>query len=103
MDEKGSTYYSAEEEALRVGREAQAELAAIVESSEDGIIGKTLDGVITTWNYAAERMFGYTAAEMVGRSIYALIPLERHHEEEEIRAGLMLGKRMNHLETVRVA
>src|SRR5262245_46762835 len=61
-----------------------ARLSAIVESSDDAIIGKTLDGIITSWNRAAERIFGHTAAEMIGQSITRLIPEERHAEEEEV-------------------
>jgi PAS domain S-box-containing protein len=80
---------------------ASRHLAAIVESSEDAIISKTLDGVIQTWNAAAERMFGYTAPEIVGRSVLLLIPPERHHEEDEILGRLRRGERIEHFETVR--
>ena len=61
--------------------ETQAKLAAIVESSDDAIIGKTLDGIITTWNAGAQRIFGYTAGEVIGRHISLLIPQDRQHEE----------------------
>ncbi|MDY3562637.1 PAS domain S-box protein [Gemmata sp. JC673] len=80
----------------------QARLAAIVESSNDAIISKTLDGVIQTWNGGAERVFGYTAREMIGRSIRALLPPERLHEEDEILARVRRGERIEHFETVRV-
>jgi PAS domain S-box-containing protein len=85
------------------GVETQAKLAAIVESSDDAIIGKTLDGVISTWNIGAQRIFGYTAAEVVGRHITILIPPERQHEEANIQERLARGNRIDHFETVRVA
>jgi PAS domain S-box-containing protein len=83
--------------------EVRARLAAIVESSQDAIISKTLDGVIQTWNAGAERIFGYTAEETVGRSITLLIPPERLNEEVEIQARLARGERIEHYETVRMA
>ncbi|HZS04313.1 MAG TPA: PAS domain S-box protein [Blastocatellia bacterium] len=76
-------------------------LSAIVESSDDAIVAKTLEGVITNWNRGAERIFGYTEAEAVGQKIYLLIPPDRHHEEEEILAKLRRGERIEHYETVR--
>jgi PAS domain S-box-containing protein len=76
-------------------------LAAIVESSDDAIISKTLDGIITTWNAGAQRTFGYTAAEAVGQSILMLIPDDRKHEEETILSRLRRGERIDHFETVR--
>jgi PAS domain S-box-containing protein len=81
---------------------ATAALAAIVESSDDAIISKDLNGVITSWNKSAERLFGYSAQEAVGRSITILIPPDRRHEEPEILARLKRGERMDHFETVRV-
>ena len=65
----------------------QARLAAIVESSDDAIVSKTLDGVITSWNSAAERMFGYTESEAVGQHITLIIPKERRREEDDVIAG----------------
>jgi PAS domain S-box-containing protein len=81
----------------------RARLAAIVESSDDAIVSKTLDGVITSWNPGAERMFGWTAAEAVGRHITLIIPKERHGEEADVLAALRRGERVDHFETVRVA
>jgi PAS domain S-box-containing protein len=83
--------------------EAQARLAAIVESSQDAIVGKTLDGVILSWNAGAERVFGYAPHEVIGRSIRLLIPPERQDEEEEILARIRRGESLEHYETVRVA
>ncbi|HYO13193.1 MAG TPA: PAS domain S-box protein [Thermoanaerobaculia bacterium] len=87
----------------RQAEEAQARLAAIVESSQDAIVSKTLDGVIRTWNFGAERLFGYVAEEAVGRSITLIIPPERLNEEKEILARLARGERIEHYETIRVA
>ena len=87
----------------RRAEEAQARLAAIVESSDDAIVSKTLDGVIRSWNAGAERIFGYTAAEAVGRPITLIIPPDRQDEEPAILARLRRGERVDHFETVRVA
>ncbi len=76
-------------------------LAAIVESSGDAIIGKELDGIITSWNPSAERIFGFTAGEMVGTNIRRLIPEERQSEEQEIMDRIRLGESVEHLETQR--
>ncbi|MBV9571094.1 MAG: PAS domain S-box protein [Alphaproteobacteria bacterium] len=75
--------------------------AAIVESSEDTIISKNLNGIIQSWNKAAERMFGYKAEEIIGRPVLTLIPEERHHEEVEILSRIRRGDRIEHFETVR--
>jgi PAS domain S-box-containing protein len=79
-----------------------AHLAAIVESSEDAIIGKTLEGVVTTWNVGAERIYGYTAKEMIGQSITKIIPPERMHEFYDIFDRLKKGQRIQQYETERV-
>jgi PAS domain S-box-containing protein len=83
--------------------EAQARLAAIVESSEDAIVSKTLDATITSWNKGAERLFGYTAQEAIGHPITLIIPPERLGEEPAILERLRRGERVEHFETVRVA
>src|SRR5689334_4927852 len=82
--------------------QADAYLAAIIESSDDAIISKTLDGTISSWNKGAERIFGYQAEEAIGKPIYLLIPPELAHEEVGILARLRRGKRIDHYETVRV-
>ncbi len=85
-------------------KETETELAryaALVASSEDAIVSKTLHGIITTWNAAAERMFGYTATEAIGQSIRMIIPLELQQEEDEILAKLRQGIHIQHYETVR--
>jgi PAS domain S-box-containing protein len=81
--------------------ELRARLTAIVQSSEDAIVSKTLEGVITSWNAGAERIFGYTAAEAIGQPIFLIIPDDRRAEEEEVLARLRRGERVEHFETVR--
>jgi PAS domain S-box-containing protein len=76
---------------------------AIVESSDDAIISKNLDGTITSWNAAAERMFGYKAEEIVGKSIAVLMPEERHDDLEAILGRIRRGERVDHYETTRIA
>ncbi|MEX0677439.1 MAG: ATP-binding protein [Pirellulales bacterium] len=83
--------------------EIQTRLGAIVASSDDAIISKTLEGIIQTWNAGAERLFGYSAAEAIGQSITLLIPQERHDEERSLLERLRRGEHIEHLETVRVA
>ena len=78
-------------------------MGAIVESSDDAIISKTLDGIITSWNTGAEVLFGYTAAEAVRKSILLIVPPERHGEEADILRRLRNGERINHFETQRLA
>jgi PAS domain S-box-containing protein len=80
----------------------RAHLAAIVESSEDAIVSKTLDGIVESWNTAAERLFGFTAAEMIGQPINRIIPVELQHEEAHILARIREGKRVERLETERI-
>jgi PAS domain S-box-containing protein len=82
--------------------EALAHLAAIVASSTDAIISKTLTGIVTSWNRSAERIFGYTAEEMIGQPILRLIPIDRHDEEDHILARLRRGEQVGHFETVRL-
>src|SRR5438552_3923050 len=74
--------------------QVRAHLAAIVDCSEDGIVSKTLEGIVTSWNQAAERLFGYTAAEMIGQPITRIIPPEFQDEEADILAKLRRGERI---------
>jgi PAS domain S-box-containing protein len=76
-------------------------LAAIVDSSDDAIVSKNLDGIITSWNRSAERMFGYTAQEAIGKHVMLIIPRERRSEEDDIISRLRRGERVDHFETVR--
>src|SRR5579872_586965 len=76
-------------------------LAAIVDSSDDAIVSKKLDGTITSWNKGAERLFGYSAQETIGQHITIIIPWERRDEEEDILRRLSHGERFDHFETVR--
>jgi PAS domain S-box-containing protein len=85
----------------RAREEAQARLAALVHSSDDAIISKTLDGTITSWNAAAERMFGYSADEIIGRSITAIVPPDRLGEEDRLLRAIRRGESLEHFETVR--
>jgi PAS domain S-box-containing protein len=76
-------------------------LAAIVESSDDAICSKDLDGTITSWNRAAERMFGYSAEEAIGQSIRLIIPADRQSEEDHVLSRIRRGETVGHFETVR--
>jgi len=82
--------------------ESLARLASIVESSDDAIFSKSLDGIVMSWNRGAERLFGYSAFEIVGKSILLLFPSERVKEEAEILARISRGESVDHYETVRV-
>ncbi|HEY6578659.1 MAG TPA: PAS domain S-box protein [Rhizomicrobium sp.] len=81
--------------------ELRQHLAAIVEFSDDAIVGKDLNGIITSWNRGAERIFGHRSDEVVGQPITILIPAERHDEEEGILSRIRRGERIEHFETVR--
>jgi PAS domain S-box-containing protein len=81
---------------------AQRRLAAIIESSEDAIASKDLNGIITSWNKSAERLFGYTAEEVIGKPVTVIIPPELHGDEPKILRKIRSGERIEHFETVRV-
>jgi PAS domain S-box-containing protein len=89
------------EAALRESEQQLRWLASIIASSDDAIISKNLDGIITSWNGGAERMYGYTAAEAIGQPITILIPENRREEEREISARINCGEHIDHFETVR--
>jgi PAS domain S-box-containing protein len=76
-------------------------LAAIVESSDDAIVSKTLDGIVTSWNPAAVRMFGFTAEEMIGQSIRRIIPPDRQSEEDDVVGHIRRGEKVDHFQTIR--
>ncbi len=86
----------------KLGEEAQSRLAAIIESSEDAILSKTLDGIVTSWNASAEKMYGYTAADAIGCHISFVVPPDRAEELQGIMAKLRRGEAIEHLETERV-
>jgi len=86
----------------RLAGEKSARLSAIIDSSEDAIVSKTTEGIVTTWNNSAQRTFGYTSEEMIGQSILKLIPPDRQEEETMILTKLRKGERVEHFETVRV-
>jgi PAS domain S-box-containing protein len=87
----------------RSADELRALLASVVDSSDDAIVTKTLQGVITSWNRGAERLFGYTVDEAVGQPIFLIIPDDRKAEEEDVLARLRRGERIDHFETVRLS
>src|SRR5215813_9412348 len=100
MGESRGAYVCAADKAPR--EDAALWLAAIVDSSNDAIISKRLDGVITTWNAAAEKLFGYSEAEAVSQPITLIIPPDLHDEEMDILRRLRAGERIEHYETRRV-
>jgi PAS domain S-box-containing protein len=83
--------------------DVETHLASIIESSDDVIVSKTLEGVIMSWNPAAERILGYTAAEAIGQNIRLIIPRDRWGEEDDVLARIGRGERVDHFETVRRA
>jgi len=97
------TIRRSEEQARRRGEKAQALFAAVVESSDDAIVTKTLEGIVTSWNAGAERLFGFSAGEAVGQSITIIYPRDRLAEERDILSRLRRGERIEHFETQRVA
>ena len=97
----GASPVKQDDSALSSG-DAQARLAAIVESSDDAIIAETLDGTIVTWNRAAERLYGYTAEEVIGRSISITVPSDRVPELKDYMGRVRSGERVDHLETIRL-
>jgi PAS domain S-box-containing protein len=82
--------------------EAALRLAAIVESSDDAIASKDLNGIVTSWNRSAEKLFGYMAAEIIGKSITLIIPPELHHDEDMILSKIRRGEKIDHFETIRL-
>jgi PAS domain S-box-containing protein len=88
-------------ELAAVSERAAVHLAAIVESSDDAIVSKDLNGIVTSWNPSAERMFGYSAGEMLGASIRRIIPDERQTEEDDVLARIRRGEPVEHFETIR--
>lgn len=82
--------------------DARIHLAAIVESSDDAIISKTTEGIIQSWNKGAEKLFGYTAEEVIGRPLMTIVPPDRKHEEVDILARICRGEKIDHFETVRM-
>jgi PAS domain S-box-containing protein len=89
------------ETALRQSDQQLRSLASIVESSDDAIVSKSLNGIITSWNKAAERVFGYSAREAIGQPITLVIPEDRQSEEHEILTRIRRGERIDHFETIR--
>src|SRR5271168_5200532 len=86
----------------KAAEEARSRLAAIVESSDDAIVAKDLNGIITNWNSSAERIFGYTENEVLGKPITILIPPELQAQEKDILHRIRSGERIEHFETVRI-
>ena len=88
---------------ITTAEQKQAMLSAIIANSDDVIISKTLQGIITSWNPAAERLFGYTEAETIGQHISLIIPEDRKNEEVFIMSEISNGRRVNHFETIRIS
>ncbi|MBI1747472.1 MAG: PAS domain S-box protein [Acidobacteria bacterium] len=86
----------------RQAEQARARLAALVESTDDVIFSTTLDGTIVSWNYAAQRIFGYAPEEMIGQPAILMVPIDRHEETQKILHWILQGKRVNHYETMGV-
>src|SRR5215216_5124205 len=84
------------------GEQASSRLAAIVESSDDAIIGKTLDGIVTSWNRGAQKIYGYSTEEIVGKPIFVLVPPDRYNEIPNILEKVRRGEHIEHYETVRL-
>ncbi len=101
FDEMATALQTRQAEVERA-EEVRAQLAAIVDSSDDAIIGRTLDGIITSWNPAAEQLYGYSAEEVKGRPISILVPPDHPDELPEILERLRSGERINHYETTRI-
>jgi PAS domain S-box-containing protein len=99
FDERLRANMGSEREASLPGSAEQV-LWSIIDNSDDAIITKNLDGIISSWNKSAERIFGYTAEEVIGRSCTIIHPPERHDEEPALLARIRLGERINHYETV---
>jgi two-component system, cell cycle sensor histidine kinase and response regulator CckA len=100
--DEGLSAYVVDVTEQKQAEDAVSRLAAIVESSEDAIVGKNLDGIIQSWNKGAERIYGYTAEDIVGKSMVLLLPPNRPQEEAHILSRLVRGERVEHFETVRV-
>lgn len=103
MGENATNILQSSESSFSLAEQKQAVLAAIVAASDDTIISKTLAGTITSWNPAAEQMFGYSETEALGRHISLIIPPERLEEEAYIIGEIAQGRRVDHFETVRLA
>jgi PAS domain S-box-containing protein len=103
MDKTAINLLQSPENGLSTAEQRQAMLAAIIATSDDAIVSKTLQGIITSWNPAAERMFGYNETEVLGQHISLIIPSERLAEEDFIIGQIAQGNRVDHFETVRMA
>jgi PAS domain S-box-containing protein len=99
LEQKGTSHWEAP--ATQNAEQAALRLAAIVESSDDAIVSKDLNGIVKSWNKAAERMFGYKAEEIIGKSITTIIPPELHSEEDLILGKVRKGEKIDHFQTVR--